>query len=194
MFWFIEANVQLCDTHTLKPQNFKVMRERHGSPSSSHLQVSDFEATTAHHEDAGVIWWFLWAVEIQTAATRSCLTSDWGSIWRWRSIRGPLFEACSSVVFESRWNQIRWKSRRCWTLTRLHTRRESDSFDCSHRNHRSITITLGGMKVRMCLFIVLIYLCCCIIYTQYEQKQTADELQPKGANLFTVVSFFSIYF
>lgn len=105
--------------------------------------------------------------------------------------QGPLFEACSSVVFES--GGIRWKSRRCWTLTRLHTHRESDSFDCSHRNQRSITITLGGMKVKMCLFNELMYLCRCIIYTQYEQKQTADELRPKGANLLTVVSF-SIYF
>lgn len=69
----------------------------------------------------------------------------------------------------------------------------TDTFDCSHRNHCSITIMLGGggrggLKVKMCLFIVLMCLCCCIIHTQYEQKQTAD-----GANLLTVVSF-SIYF
>lgn len=122
MFWFIEANVQLCDTHTLKAQNFKVMRERHGSPSSSHLQsqrlwswtTPNYNNSSSRRRCSDMIFMGRW----NTNGSHAILPDFWLGINTAMEInQGPLFEACSSVVFES--DGITWKSTRCWTLTRL---------------------------------------------------------------------------
>lgn len=155
MFWFIEVNVQCVIPTPWNPRTSKWWGNNTDHPLLHTCKSATLKLNDSKHDNSSS--WGRWSDMIfmgrwNTNGSHAILSDFWLGINMAMEInQGPLFEACSSVVIES--GGIRWKSRRCWTLTRLHTHRESDSFDCSHRNHCSITIRLGGMKVK-CVYLL----------------------------------------